>query len=67
MYPHFNLPIIDFIIRHITFTFIDKYYLQTNGTALGTKMTPAFAKNFMVSIFAVSTLHILYFLIEIFP
>ena len=44
------MPIIDFFIRHITFTFIDKYYLQTNGTALGTKMATAFANIFMDSV-----------------
>ena len=32
-----------YILKHNTFTFNDKYYLQTNGTAMGTKMAPAYA------------------------
>ena len=39
--------LIDFILRHNTFTFNDKYYLQTNGTAMGTKIAPAYANIFM--------------------
>ena len=43
-----DIPIlIDFILRHNTFTFNDKYYLQTNGTAMCTKMAPAYANIFM--------------------
>ena len=39
-----DIPILlDFILKHNTFTFNDKYYLQTNGTAMGTKMAPAYA------------------------
>ena len=39
-----DIPIlVDFIHRHNTFTFNDKYNLQTNGTAMGTKMAPAYA------------------------
>ena len=41
---------IDFILKHNTFTFSDKYYLQTNGTAMGTKMAPAYAIIFMESV-----------------
>ena len=45
-----DIPIsIDFILKHNTFTFNDKYYLQTNGTAMGTKMAPAYATVFMES------------------
>ena len=49
-----DIPIlIDFILKHSTFTFNDKYYLyylQTNGTAMGTKMAPAYAIIFMESV-----------------
>ena len=46
-----DIPIlIDFILKHNTFTFNDKYYLQTNGTAMGTKMAPAYAIIFMESV-----------------
>ena len=46
-----NIPIlIDFILKHNTFTFNDKYYLQINGTAMGTKMAPAYAIIFMESV-----------------
>ena len=46
-----DIPILmDFLLRHNTFTFNDKHYLQTNGTAMGTKMAPAYAKNFMESV-----------------
>ena len=46
-----DIPIlIDFIIKHDTLTFNDKYYLQTNGTAMGTKMSPAYAIIFMESV-----------------
>ena len=41
-----DIPIlIDFILRHNTFTFVDKYYLQTNGTAMGAKMAHEYAIN----------------------
>ena len=39
--------LIDFILKHNTFTFNDKYYLQTNGTDMGTKMATAYANIFM--------------------
>ena len=46
-----DIPIlIDFILRHNTFTLNDKYNLQTNGTAMGTKMAPAYAIIFMESV-----------------
>ena len=46
-----DIPIlIDFILKHNTFTFNDKYYLQANGTAMGTKMAPAYAIIFMESV-----------------
>ena len=43
-----DIPIlIGFILKHNTFTFDDKYYLQTNDTAMGTKISPAYATIFM--------------------
>ena len=46
-----DIPIlIDFILKHNTCTFIDKYYLQTIGTATGTKMAPAYAIIFMENV-----------------
>ena len=46
-----DIPIlIDLILKHSTFTFCGKYYLQTNGTAMGTKMAPAYAIIFMESV-----------------
>ena len=46
-----DIPIlIDFILKHNTFTFNNKYYLQTDGTAMGTKMAPAYAINFIESV-----------------
>ena len=35
--------LIDLIIINNAFSLNDKYYLQTNGTAMGTKMAPEFA------------------------
>ena len=46
-----DMPIlVDFILRHNTFTFNDKYYPQTNGSAMGTKMAPAYAIIFIESV-----------------
>ena len=45
-----NHILIDFILKHNIFTFNDKYYLQTNGTAFGIKMAPAYAIIFMESV-----------------
>ena len=43
-----DIPIlIDFILRHNTFTLNDKYYFQSNGTAMGIKIDPAYANIFM--------------------
>ena len=45
-----DIPIlIDIIHKHNTFTFIDEHYPQTNGTAMDTKMAPAYAIIFMES------------------
>ena len=43
-----DIPIlIDFVHKHYSFTFNDKYYLQTNCTAMGAKLAPAYANIFM--------------------
>ena len=39
--------IIDFILTHNYFEFNDKSYIQTHGTAMGTKMAPTYANIFM--------------------
>ena len=39
--------IIDFILTHNYFEFNDKSYIQTHGTAMGTKMDPTYANIFM--------------------
>ena len=36
-----------FILNHNYFTFDDQFYLQTHGTAMGTKMAPVYANLFM--------------------
>ena len=41
---------IDFILKHNTFAFNDKYYLQSNSTDMGTKMALAYAIIFMESV-----------------
>ena len=46
-----DIPIlIDFILKCNTFTLNDKYYLRSNGTAMGTIMAPAYANIFMESV-----------------
>ena len=42
--------LISFILTHNNFVFDDHSYLQTRGTAMGTKMAPCFANLFMASI-----------------
>ena len=43
-----DIPIlIDFNLKYNTLSFNDKYHLQTIGTAMGTKMAPAYAIIFM--------------------
>ena len=42
--------LISFILSHNNFVFDDHDYLQTSGTAMGTKMAPCFANIFMASI-----------------
>ena len=41
--------LIPFILTHNNFVFDDHSYLQTSGTAMGTKMAPCFANIFMAS------------------
>ncbi|XP_063955552.1 uncharacterized protein LOC135154173 [Lytechinus pictus] len=38
---------VDFILKHNYFEFNEKYYLQCKGTAMGTKMAPAYANLYM--------------------
>ena len=46
-----DIPIlIDFNLKYNTLSFNDKYHLQTIGTAMGTKMAPAYAIIFMESV-----------------
>ncbi|XP_072166479.1 uncharacterized protein [Diadema setosum] len=40
----------EFILKHNFFQFDDKYYLQKKGTAMGTKMAPAYANIFMATL-----------------
>ncbi|XP_033099381.1 uncharacterized protein LOC117103028 [Anneissia japonica] len=53
---HSELPakdickIIDFILKHNYFSFNGSYYLQTTGTAMGTKMAPCYANVFMAEL-----------------
>ena len=42
--------LISFILTHNNFVFDDHNYLQTSGTAMGTKIAPCFANIFMASI-----------------
>ena len=42
--------LISFILTHNNFVFDDHNYLQTSGTAIGTRMAPCFANLFMASI-----------------
>ena len=41
--------LISFTLMHNNFVFDDHGYLQTSGTAMGTKMAPCFANLFMAS------------------
>ena len=46
-----NIPIlIDFILTHNLLIFNNDHYSQINGTAMGTKMAPAYANIFMDAI-----------------
>ena len=46
-----DVPVlIDFILEHNAFAFSDKCCLQTNGTAVGAGVAPAYAIIFMVSV-----------------
>ena len=38
---------LEYILKENYFTFKDKFYLQTHGTTMGTKMAPSFANIFM--------------------
>ena len=39
--------LIEFILKHNNFTFNNRNFIQTNGTAMGTRMAPSYANLFM--------------------
>ena len=45
--PEVLIELIDIVLKNNVFEFNDNYYLQIQGTAMGTKMAPAYAKLFM--------------------
>ncbi|XP_033122020.1 uncharacterized protein LOC117121033 [Anneissia japonica] len=42
--------IIEFILKHNNFMFNEKHFLQTKGTAMGTRMAPSYANIFMADL-----------------
>jgi hypothetical protein len=44
---HFIVSLAQFILEKNYFQFKDKFYLQTSGTAMGTKMAPSYANLYM--------------------
>ena len=47
--PEVLTELMDLVLKNNVFEFNDKYYLQIQGTAIGTKMAPAYANLFMGS------------------
>lgn len=45
----FVLKLAEFTLTHNYFKFLDKFYLQTHGTAMGANFAPSFAKLFIGS------------------
>ena len=45
--PDVLVKLIDIVLKNNVFEFNNKYYLQIQGTAMGTKMAPAYANLFM--------------------
>ena len=45
--PDILVELIDIVLKNNVFEFNNKYYLQIQGTAMGTKMAPAYANLFM--------------------
>ena len=43
----FLITLMDFVLKNNNFTFNDEHFLQTQGTAMGTKMAPSYACLFM--------------------
>jgi hypothetical protein len=41
------MEMLTLVLKNNHFTFDGNYYLQINGTAMGTKMTPSYANIFM--------------------
>ncbi|XP_063805763.1 uncharacterized protein LOC134984051 [Pseudophryne corroboree] len=47
LHQKFILDSISFILRHNYFTFLDTFYLQVMGTAMGTRFAPSYANLYM--------------------
>ena len=45
--PDVLVELIDIVLKNNVFEFNNQYYLQIQGTAMGTKMAPAYANLFM--------------------
>ena len=45
--PHIVRAILDFILKHSTFKFMDTHIHQVRGTSMGTRMAPPYANLFM--------------------
>ena len=41
---------LEYILKHNYFSFNNEFYLQTQGTAMGTRMAPSYANLFMASL-----------------
>jgi hypothetical protein len=41
------VQLLTLVLKHNNFTFNGEHFLQINGTAMGTKMAPSYANNFM--------------------
>eukprot|EP00061_Rhincodon_typus_P000432 g11682.t1 len=46
-FPDAILQLIRFILDHNTFTFNNQFFIQTHGTAMGTRFAPQYANIFM--------------------
>ena len=46
-YPDILGELMNLVLKHNVFEFDEKFYLQIQGTAMGTKMAPAYANLFM--------------------
>ena len=62
--PHIPHNILDFILKHSTFEFMEKHIYQILGTSMGTRMAPPYANLFMGKeecIIILTFLHLIYF------